>query len=157
MFICEYCRKSFGKNNIERHRKACKQNPVNRINCINCGKSVWKGYPGEPVLTCSYACSNTYFRSGENNGRYKEPEKRKYGYIEVCKKHHSRECCVCGEKIALDVHHMDRNHQNMMPNNLIFLCRTHHMYWHSRHQHLIYDKVMNYLSQWEKNNASQGL
>lgn len=105
--------------------------------------------------TCSHACSNTYFRSGENNGMFEHTRKKGlFGsahYRTICFMHHKKECVVCGEDKIVEVHHMDENKSNTDPRNLVPLCSTHHRYWHSRYRKLIKDKVMNYVEKLEGN------
>lgn len=96
-------------------------------------------------ITCSYACSNIYFRSGENNGNWKDD-----AYRSTCFLHHKKECIICGEKNIVSVHHMDHNHDNNSPENLVPLCPTHHQYLHSNYSYLIIDKVKKYIEEFNK-------
>lgn len=75
--------------------------------------------------TCSPACANTYFRSGENNPNFKG-----ITYRQVCFRYHNKECIICGEDLVVEVHHYDCNNKNNDPKNLIPLCPTHHKYIH---------------------------
>ena len=62
-----------------------------------------KGHAKEKV-TCSYACSNTHFRSGEGNPNWKNST-----YRTTCFLYHKKECIICGEKNIVTVHHFDEN------------------------------------------------
>lgn len=105
-----------------------------------------KGHSKEKQ-TCGYACSNTYFRSGENHGNWKEvPSNRIYGYRKICFAHHEQRCVICGEERIVSVHHLDENHHNNDPKNLIPLCPTHHLYWHSQYRELIESQILDYVS-----------
>lgn len=97
--------------------------------CPICGKPFTdkKGYIRERT-TCSYACSNKFFRSGENNGNWKED-----AYRTTCFAKKEKKCIVCGEDKVVEVHHFDGNHKNNKIENLIPLCPTHHQYCHSRY------------------------
>ncbi len=64
---------------------------------------------------------------------------------EICWRYHPKECVVCGEHLAVSVHHYNGHHWDDRPENLVPLCPTHHQYWHSRHQHLIKEKVDDYV------------
>ncbi|MEK6829512.1 MAG: hypothetical protein AABY15_05265 [Nanoarchaeota archaeon] len=111
--------------------------------------------------TCSRACANTYFRSGENHPNFKDISKygegdfRKHAfskkYREICFKNHEHKCVVCDESKILDVHHYDENKENNNPENLIPICPTHHMYIHSEYKDMIYDKVVRYRELFLKN------
>lgn len=117
--------------------------------CPVCGKTFYTSTAKKASrkICCSYACSNTHFRSGENNGRYTN----KPSYVKLCFRHHPHKCCVCGEEHIVAVHHYDENHYNNSPENLVPLCPTHHSYWHSRFKELIKDKVDEYVKNFIKN------
>lgn len=109
--------------------------------CPVCGKTfvTRKGHAREKK-TCSYACSNTHFRSGQNN-----PNWRESSYRSTCFLHHKKKCVVCGEDKIVDVHHFDEDKENNSPENLVPLCPTHHMYCHSRYKGLVIKKIERYL------------
>lgn len=77
--------------------------------------------------TCSYACSNTLFRSGDNNGQFKNGISN---YRSRCARKYKEECIICGWSISVDSHHIDENHNNNDPDNLVFLCPNHHRMAH---------------------------
>lgn len=99
----------------------------------------------EERTTCSYGCSNIYFRSGEDNGNFKGNN-----YRTICFHHHEKECVVCGEDLIVEVHHYDENSKNNSPENLIPLCPTHHQYWHSRYRYLVKPSVDEYLENFKR-------
>ena len=103
-----------------------------------------KGSPREK-MTCSYSCSNTYFRSGINNPNWKEDS-----YRSTCFHFHKKECVVCGENKVVEVHHLDENPKNNSPSNLIPLCPTHHQYWHSRYKEEIEQIVIDYITEYNR-------
>jgi hypothetical protein len=126
-----------------KYRRVKKECPV----CSNIFETK-EGHPKAKV-TCSYACSNTYFRSGENNPNWKEPEDRTdaNSYRGICFVHHEKRCIVCGEEKIVAVHHYDENKNNNSPENLIPLCPTHHQYVHSRYA----DEVMPVVEEYRNN------
>lgn len=87
-------------------------------------------YASEDKITCSYACSNTHFRSGENNGNYNGSgtNYRKHAF-----ESYPHECSHCGleDTRALQVHHIDHCHQNNDLKNLVILCANCHLITHS--------------------------
>lgn len=89
--------------------------------------------------TCSYACANTYFRSGKFNPNWSDD-----AYRTTCFAYHKKECIVCGENKIVSVHHYDENHNNNEISNLIPLCPTHHQYVHSRYKNEIIDIIDDY-------------
>jgi hypothetical protein len=110
--------------------------------CPVCGKLFETQRRGDSreKTTCSHSCSNSYFRSGNKNGNWKDDR-----YRTTCFLYHKKECVVCGEDKIVEVHHMDENRNNNNPMNLIPLCPTHHQYWHSRYKKEIEDKIYNYI------------
>ena len=112
--------------------------------------------------TCSRSCSNTSFRSGKNNGNWKdisEYDSRSKTFIlkyrKICFENHKHECVVCGENKILDVHHLDQNKFNNSPENLVPLCPTHHQYWHSRYKQEIEEKIYNYINEFKMTTLTQ--
>lgn len=134
-----------------------KQNRYNKYHikkiCPVCGKEFYTdvGEKGRKQECCSYACSNTYFRSGENNGQYKsgifvsQDAHKIIGF-----RHHPHKCCVCGEEKIVAIHHYDGNHNNNEPSNLVPLCPTHHCYIHSKYKDEIIDKVNAYVEAFKR-------
>jgi hypothetical protein len=159
MVYCEYCNREFLKRNgnVEKHENACYLNPKNIKICPVCNSPIkqWKYHK-----TCSNKCKGIYFRDVyvELNKEYWTDENRslhslKFGgdgilkedYREICFKYHKKECIICGEKYALDVHHRNHNDKDNSAINLIPLCRNHHFYMHvSKYTHLIDDEVWLY-------------
>lgn len=119
-----------------------KQCPV-----CNASFTVRKGAPREKI-TCSHACSNTYFRSGNQNPNWKES-----AYRTTCFMYHPKQCIVCGEDKIVEVHHLDENSENNVPENLVPLCPTHHQYCHSRHKHLVEAVVLAYMNNFASNRS----
>lgn len=122
--------------------------------CPVCNKrfSTRRGHRDEKT-TCSIACSNTHFRTGNNNGTrakkqgrvVKGKARKGYEYQTICWSHHPKRCCVCSEERIVDAHHYNGNHGDNRPENFAPLCPTHHQYWHSRHRPLIQDVVDAYV------------
>jgi len=81
----------------------------------------YNGSKGEKQ-TCSYSCSNTYFRSGSNNGMYNKHSNGSSHYRTKCFLYHKKECIICNENRIVAVHHIDKNHNNNSKENLIPLC-----------------------------------
>lgn len=131
---CKYCDEFKHVSSISRHENACNSNLANQKECPVC-YSIFstKG------TTCSYSCSNTYFRSGENNPNWKESS-----YRTTCFLYHKKECIICGEANIVEVHHMDEDKENNTPSNLMPLCPTHHQYYHSRFKDIVFDKIIQY-------------
>lgn len=115
--------------------------------CPVCGQE-FTGIPSvmKSKVTCGYQCSNTYFRYGPDNPNWKQDQ-----YRTTCFHFHKKECVVCEESNIVEVHHLDENHTNNSPENLVPLCPTHHhQYWHSQFKSLVEQKVLDYLQSWKK-------
>ena len=109
-----------------KHRKI-KWEKVN-INCPVCGKEfiTQPGHPREKK-TCSYSCSNIFFRSGENNPNFKHGfSSWKKEYRQICFRHYPYKCALCPWDKIVEVHHIDGNNSNNDIDNLIPLCANHH-------------------------------
>jgi hypothetical protein len=114
--------------------------------CPVCNKTfkTQEGHPKETTV-CSYSCSNTYFRSGPQNGNWSDE-----AYRTTCFYYHKRKCIICGEDKAVDTHHLDENRNNNSCENLIPLCPTHHRYMHSKYKNLIIKEVNKYVENFKK-------
>jgi len=132
---CQFCNRlcSYG---IRTHEDKCFYNPKNIRRCPVCNNVLEK----KGGTTCSHACSNTLFRSRENN-----PNWSNENYKIICFDHFEKKCVVCNEERVVEVHHYDGNHSNNDPNNLVPLCPTHHRYAHLKLYYLIKDKVDEYM------------
>ena len=139
---CQYCNIDMSSRNIKKHETNCYMNPTNLVECLCCGKPI-KNFRTTKG-TCSRSCANTYFRSGENNGNWKQD-----AYQSTCFLHHGKKCVICDEANIVDAHHLDENKANNDPSNLIPLCPTHHRYWHSRYKYLIEQQVIEYINNWK--------
>jgi len=121
------------------------------VECANCGKEFYKNESKKRnsksgIFFCTRSCKD----ESQKIGGIKEIMPSHYGknYKTICFKHHKKECVVCGEDKIVAVHHYDENHHNNDPNNLVPLCPTHHHYVHSRHKHLVIEKI----DEWKKDN-----
>lgn len=100
----------------------------------------------KPKVTCSYACSNTYFRSGENASNYKEDEEATHKVLLF--RYHEKKCVVCGENKIIACHHYNGDHDDNRPENLVPLCPTHHCYIHSKYKDEVVDKIDLYVKKY---------
>jgi len=91
--------------------------------CLCCGDSfTTEARDSNKQVTCSRACSNTYFRTRDGAHTYRTRALKHYG----CK------CAVCGfdNILAIEVHHIDKNRQNNSIENLKILCANCHRVEH---------------------------
>lgn len=115
------------------------------LNCPVCDKEFETKSGGDSARrTCSRSCSNTYFRSGRDNGNWRDDS-----YRTTCFLFHKKECVICGEANIVEVHHYDEDHTNNSPDNLVPMCPTHHQYWHSRYNYLVKPKVDAYVARFK--------
>jgi hypothetical protein len=97
--------------------------------CLCCGKE-FKTMPKKEKeqVVCSRACSNTYFRSGENHGNWLGG----VNYRKLAFDAYGKICSVCeyDNEHALEVHHIDKNRDNNDISNLKVLCANCHTLTH---------------------------
>lgn len=136
---CSHCSKEVTLGNRKRHEESCYLNPKNLTECPVCSTPI-KNY--KTSKTCGYSCSNTYHRSGENNPNYKGTH-----YRDICFSHHGKSCIVCGEDKIVAVHHLNENHDDDRPENLVPMCPTHHQYMHSQYRNEMMPYVEKFLSE----------
>lgn len=148
----------FAENNIDLDDLIRKNIYVNKI-CPVCNSEFEVSIKYDeyrPKLTCSYACANTHFRSGINNGSHAKAvnseENKGNSYRTICFHYHEKKCVVCDENKIVAVHHYDENHDNNVPENLIPMCPTHHQYMHSNYKSDIAHVVDDYIKNWKDNN-----
>ena len=56
-----------------------------------------------------------------------KPKRDSHGARKTASEHYPYMCCaVCGMTTALDVCHLDNDRSNNQPDNLVYLCKTHH-------------------------------
>jgi hypothetical protein len=107
---CQHCSKQTNKANIKKHEASCYLNPINFKPCAVCGGPVKL----KEATTCSHSCSNKHFRRGPSNGSWEGKN-----YRTICFHHHEKKCVVCGEDKIVEVHHLDEDHKNDDPKNLV--------------------------------------
>ena len=83
----------------------------------------------EKTKFCCQQCANSV---GGNAKAIKYHSDSKAHYKTVAFRHRDKHCYACGHDKILEVHHIDGNHNNNDPCNLLPLCPTHHKMIHSR-------------------------
>jgi len=96
-------------------------------NCPQCEKKFKTIYLKQQC--CSRSCANSYCFRGNKHSNYKCG---KHSYRQLCFRYYEFKCIVCDENQMLDVHHLDKNRDNNVIENLIPLCPTHHRYMHNK-------------------------
>ena len=141
----------FRHTNATLKLKDLKYDTITKL-CPVCGESftTQKDHPREKT-TCSYACSNTHFRSGINHPNHQiamsnNTTPSSNNYQTICFHYHKYECCVCGESRIVEVHHFDHDHNNVNPNNLIPLCPTCHQLYHSNYRNDVLPCILQFIS-----------
>lgn len=125
--------------------KQCKSEQSKEVRvCPICNES-FSAYKKEKKVTCSYACSNKHFRTGDNHGNWKQD-----AYRSTCFLYHKKQCIICNESNIVEVHHYNENHNDNSPENLVPLCPTHHTYMHSRFKTTISSIVEEYVNNFKR-------
>ena len=133
---CQFCDKETTVSNIKKHENACYLNPDNIRECAVCEKPI-KDYK-KSKGTCSHSCSNIYFKTLRNKDE-------RLGYQALCFRYHEKKCIVCGEDKIVAAHHVNHDHHDDRPENLVPLCPTHHQYVHSKYKDEVQPIIESYL------------
>jgi hypothetical protein len=103
---------------VEMHTKSC-------VKCNNefvyTGRKKTKGY--ENAKFCSRSCANSRQEWWNENA---------VGYRTIALRCWEHKCAICGFDKIIAIHHVDENHSNNNPVNLIPLCPNHHEMMHSK-------------------------
>lgn len=116
---------------------------ANKVKCVceNCGKEIYK-YKSEIAnskyghVFCSKSCAASYnnsnYRRGENNPNWIDGTYKTEHYAKLAFRNYIHRCAICGleEPCCLEVHHIDKNRQNMDLDNLVILCANCHLKVH---------------------------
>jgi len=81
-------------------------------------------------FTCGYSCSNTYFRSGKNNGMYIHGNGIDYRTTALIELPNECDICKIYDIDVLQVHHIDEDRDNNKVENLRILCANCHLKLH---------------------------
>lgn len=136
-----WCDKNPKRNNTENLKKAQKKINDNKlgeiktytVQCTTCQTNFEveereKQFPTKENYYCSKSCANSV--GGKANSK-KLLEDNKLSYRVIAEKHHEKKCLVCGFDKIVEVHHVDEDHFNNKPENLVWLCPNHHQMYHT--------------------------
>jgi hypothetical protein len=168
---CRHCNEEFDYSSTSQkanHSRWCDKNPKRNdwdsgkgtlnqfgelrnynVTCENCNTSFIveereKLHPQKESYYCNRSCANSV------GGRAKSDKDYSLGnlnYRTICEKHHEMKCLVCGEEKIVAVHHVDEDHSNNDPKNLVPLCPTHHQYVHSRYRDEVQPIIDRYIEE----------
>jgi hypothetical protein len=80
---------------------------------------------------CSLLCANQKVR-GRALPRPDEELICQNKHKVICFRYHKKECCICGIKNPVTVHHYNENHIDDRPENLVPICANHHILLHTK-------------------------
>ena len=103
---------------VEKHTKECERCGTE---FIFEGRIKTKTY--KRAKFCSRSCANNRQEWWNDNATH---------YKTIALQHWKHECVICGFDKIVAIHHIDENHDNNDPQNLIPLCPNHHEMVHSR-------------------------
>ena len=136
----------FGYNTSTLKKWACKLNvPKKPLSYFNKGRTPWnKGLHecDSESVKMQVAALREYHHCGRRKDKVLKYDTSAY------QKRNSGECYICKKSdCILGVHHIDENHNNNDPQNLITLCRPHHCMVHSKNLDIItLDEVTSIIS-----------
>lgn len=91
---------------------------------------------------CSRSCSNSV--GGKRKAQIYHTDDTAH-YRIVAFRHHEKKCVCCGFDKIVAVHHVDENHNNNDPKNLVVLCPNCHATYHSKYQADVRPAIEKYL------------
>jgi hypothetical protein len=112
-----------------------------RVQCLHCSRF----YDTRGIKQHEKACK----KKGQ------APDIKTAHYRDICFHYHDKCCVICGERRIVEVHHLNEDHSDNRPENLIALCPTHHQYWHSKEKDLVLPQVEQYIKRWRKQNHAR--
>lgn len=117
------------------------------VSCYVCSSTLIvkereKQFPSKEKYFCSRSCANSCGGKAKSKKHHTDDSVK---YTTVAWRYHKRKCCVCEETKIVAVHHLDENHSNNDPKNLVPLCPTHHQYMHSKYKFEIEEIVAAYV------------
>ena len=153
MWKCKHCNKEFNSLTLSEkanHSRWCTSNPnrnnwnkaqgtINQygnlkdyeVTCLHCSTKFVvsereKLHPQKDKYYCSRSCANNRQEWWNNNIS---------NYRTIAFKHWAYECVICKFNKIVAIHHIDGNHNNNDPTNLVPLCPNHHEMVHSKWVH----------------------
>ena len=150
MWKCKHCKKEYDfatKSQKANHSRWCIKNPkrntwnksqgtISRygeikefeVECLCCSTKLKvsereKLHPQKEKYYCSRSCANNRQEWWKDNASH---------YRTIAFQHWACECAICGFDKIVAIHHIDEDHFNNNPKNLIPLCPNHHEMVHSK-------------------------
>ena len=103
-------------------------NHIKTCECCN-NTFIWNGRiktkAYDKARFCSRSCANNRQTWWDDNA---------VNYRTIALKHWDHKCVICGFDKIVAIHHIDENHSNNDPKNLIPLCPNHHEMVHSKYK-----------------------
>ena len=117
---CEGCGTTLPASSLKQHQSKCERfHP-----CQTCGtKTFNESYCSK---SCAASANNSKGTIGYAVYRAKKKISKRQTYRDICFEHWPHKCALCDWTICLDVHHIDDDHTNNDPKNLVPLCQNHH-------------------------------
>ncbi len=146
--FCDYCRKSFKrkKSQIEKAKKHFCSNQCRYLgrkkgkvfNCFICGKKTYKSLKNirlskSKKFFCNRQCSMQYLNLMQREEKNPNWKGGKSSYKEILPRYIPKfKCFICDvrDQRILIVHHADKDRNNNLPDNLIWLCQNCHFLVH---------------------------
>lgn len=121
---CSICDRELDNCNIKLHERSCSAKRKAEHPCSKCGSTTLN------EMFCSRNCAASFNNSAKKIGYAKYREKNDIigavNYRQICAAHWPLACVICGWDLCIEVHHIDRDRKNNVPQNLIPLCLNHH-------------------------------
>ena len=174
MWTCKHCQNEFDFTTISQkanHSRWCESNPKRNdpeskkkwsaahdmkygslksfsVTCECCSTEFTVderelSFPSKNEYFCSRSCANSKGGQAKADKYHQDSDAT---YTTVAWRHHKKECLVCGFDFIVEAHHVDCDHENNDPKNLVPLCPNHHKMVHTnRYKHDIEVHIARYL------------
>lgn len=120
---CRFCNETFNAPNLVIHERSCGK-PKIYNSCKQCGTATVN------EQFCSRRCctlmGNKLGTIGYKAYRRNNGIQRQITYRDICFQRWEKRCALCEWDKCLDVHHVNDDHNDNSPHNLIPLCQNHH-------------------------------
>ena len=118
----------------------CKKESIHHAKglCLKCYKKIiWRSKKRicvkcnrERYISAKGMCGTCYGKTFHRKSKEAYQARKLYGINYDTWKEKTKICVICGFDKIVDLHHLDKNHENRDSNNLIGLCPNHHRMLH---------------------------
>jgi hypothetical protein len=124
LIICKNCKKE-AKHIAFGYCRKCYRQLI-----LKNRKSICKGCGREMPIHAKGFCITCYGKKFSRHQKEAYQSRKLYGIDFQTYKQKTKKCVICGFNKIVDLHHLDKNHENRSEDNLVGLCPNHHKMIH---------------------------